>query len=79
MLHVEKNNGVRRQNGSNPTGENNRHVITGVKFVHELGPFQVWTNLVLFKVRNPHEVFLFERNERAQPQFEARGGKVHAL
>jgi hypothetical protein len=38
--------------------EGNQHVITGIKFVDELDPFQIWTDLVLLEICDPHEIFL---------------------
>jgi hypothetical protein len=34
------------------------HVITGIKFVDELDPFQIWTDVSSLKISDPHEVFL---------------------
>ena len=53
-----KNNGVRIRNRSSPTGENDQHIIAGVKFIDELNPFQIRTDFVLLEICYPHEVFL---------------------
>jgi hypothetical protein len=58
------------------------HLIIGVKFVDELDPFQVWTDLVLFEVRDPNQVFLHVRDEfteRAERAGTETVRVVHAL
>lgn len=46
------------QKRGNSGNEGDKHVVTGVEFVDELDPFQIWADLVLFEVCDPKKVFL---------------------
>ena len=66
-------------NGSSPSDEKNRHVIAGIEFVDEFGPFQIWTDLVFLEICHPHEVPLCVSNIRSDERIRSGGEKVHAL